>query len=133
MITIDANRAILGLACTFDKPTRGGWRFAPHQFDAWLDLEMGLPMRIDHGSAFDHKGAIMHVGKWVNFAVVTQPVPALLALGQIDSARGFGDQMLHDLRLIFHQQQWLPTDYWGLSTAAHLDEGRNPCFRSKSA
>ena len=42
----------------------------------------------------------------------------------MDSARGFGDQMLHDLHLIF-EQRWLPGDYWGLSIACHVfpDEG----------
>lgn len=117
---IDANRAIVGLACSFDQPGVGGWRFQPHQFDDWLSLEMGVPMRINHDSVIDSKGAIMYVGRWVNFAIVEQPVRGLLALGQIDSARGYGDQMLHDLSLIFHQ--WLPRDYWALSIACHIAE-----------
>lgn len=125
---VDPERAIVGIACTFGKRI-GNWTFQPSQFDRWLALEPGLNMRINHGSVIDHRGAIATVGRWRAFKVITQPVPGLLALGEIgddDATRGFGDQLLHDLGLIF-EQQWLPTDYWALSIACHVfaEEGEH--------
>jgi hypothetical protein len=120
---IDANRAVVGIAVSFG-PSRSGWDYQPEQFDRWLALEMGLGMRIDHGPVIDHRGAIRYVGRWVAFAEVRTPVHGLLCLGEIaddESTRGFGSQLLHDLKLIMHQQV-LPRDYWGLSIACHLDE-----------
>ena len=121
--SIDPQRAILGIACTFGKSI-GGWTLQPDQFERWLALEPGLDMRINHGNVIDHHGCIATIGRWRAFKIITQPVHGLLALGEIDSARGFGDQMLHDLHLIF-EQRWLPRDYWGLSIACHVfpDEG----------
>jgi hypothetical protein len=120
---IEPDRAIVGLACVFGERT-GGWVFQPEQFERWLALRMGLKMRVDHGPVIDGRGYVANIGRWLDFAIVKQPVHGLLALGEIgdDAATlGHGSPLLHDLQLIF-SQRWLPTDYWGLSIAAHTSE-----------
>lgn len=124
-MNIDPARAICGVAAVFGQPSANdNWVFQPEQFQDWLALGMGLPMRVDHGPLVDGRGVILHLGRWVDFAIIEYPIHGLLALGEVGdhaSTRGYGSSLLHDLQLIF-DQRWLPSDYWALSIAAHVGD-----------
>jgi hypothetical protein len=102
---IDQERAVCGILTCFGVLGRGNW--SPDQFQTWLDGDWGLDLRIDHGPLLSPRGCIQTVGTLRQFAVVNWPTPGLLALGEIDHADGWGDSLLHDLRLTI-QQLWLP-------------------------
>jgi hypothetical protein len=56
---------------------------------------LAVPMCVDRGPVIDHHGVIVNVGRWVDFAIIQQPVPGLLALGEIaddDATRGYGSR-----------------------------------------
>jgi hypothetical protein len=58
-VNIDPARAICGVAAVFGQPSANdNWVFQPEQFQDWLALGMGLPMRVDHGPLVDGRGVI---------------------------------------------------------------------------
>jgi hypothetical protein len=120
---INSERCFVGVACTFGKRVRNdGHIFAPEMFKRFLDLEMGLPLRVEHGSLLTSKGAIRYVGAVRKFHVIDYPVHGLLILAELhDDPAGWSNELLHDLAAIA-SQQWLP-QAWALSIGAHIGEG----------
>jgi hypothetical protein len=88
---VNADRLICGVALPFGAPTqdnRGPW--TEQAIQPWLSMQLGLDCRLDHGPILDRDSTIYTIGIARRFAVVTQPLHALLALIEIDEGR-WGD------------------------------------------
>jgi hypothetical protein len=114
---MNPSRALCGLATTYGQPSANDGRvWAPEHFAEFIECEVGIPLRVDHGPLLNSRGVIANVGIVRRFASVTYPRPGLLILAEVSSAEGFGDQLLADLTLMT-QQSWLPPS-WSLSVGA---------------
>ena len=114
---MNSDRLLCGLATTYGQPSANDGRvWTPEHFAEFIECEVGIPLRVDHGPLLNSRGFIADVGTVRRFASVTYPRPGLLILAEIASAEGFGDQLLADLRLMC-QQLWLPPG-WSLSVGA---------------
>ena len=116
---VTPDRAICGIATCFDVPSRDGNVWSADQLSSAWDLEMPVPLLIDHGPIVASHGFIDNVGEIYRFAYVTYPLDAMLILGEIDYARGFGDSILSDLRANLNQLYLPPT--WGFSVGGWRD------------
>jgi hypothetical protein len=115
---------ICGFATVFDQPGQDGsppWRV--EAFKRFLELEMAVDLRVDHGPLIDSRGFIANVGVARRFAAVTEPLPGLLCLAEIDHAGGYGDSILRDIDSIL-RQRWLPPG-WGMSIGGLMTEDRD--------
>jgi hypothetical protein len=115
----DPNRAICGIATVFGQPNPNDRRiiYRPEHFQRFLDLEIGIPLRIEHGPLVTNRSCIRYIGTVRRFAVVEHPVPGLLVLGEIDDIPELED-LLADLVAIT-TQRWLDPA-WGMSLGAHV-------------
>jgi hypothetical protein len=119
MITNDPERAICGIATCFGVPSRDGDIWTAENFDLVTGLELPVPLRVDHGILVGRWGFVDNVGTVSRFAKIDYPISGLLVLGQVDFAHGFGDSILHDLRLTL-QQRYMPP-VWGFSVGGWQD------------
>jgi hypothetical protein len=78
-----------------------------------------VPILVDHGPLVASWGLVDNVGEIGRFAHVTYPLDAMLILGQVDFAHGFGDTILDDLRMTL-QQRYMPPG-WGFSVGGWQD------------
>jgi hypothetical protein len=114
-------RVVCGIGTVYGQPSpNDGRSWSAAQFDEFVSLEVGLPLRVDHGILLNSHGVIASVGTVRRFQHITFPTKGLLILAEIGSAEGFGDQLLSDLTSMT-QQSWLPQT-WGLSVGALLAE-----------
>jgi hypothetical protein len=115
----DPNRAICGISTVFGQPNPNDRRiiYRPEHFQRFLDLEIGIPLRLEHGPLITNWGVIRYIGKVRRFAVVEHPVAGLLVLGEIDDIPELED-LLADLVAIT-TQRWLDPA-WGMSLGAHV-------------
>ena len=114
---MNGDRALCGLATTYGQPSANDGRvWTPEHFREFIDLEVGIPLRVDHGPLLNSRGFIANIGTVRRFASVIHPTPGLLILAEIDHAEGYGDQLLADIALMC-QQSWLPPG-WSLSVGA---------------
>jgi hypothetical protein len=58
------------------------------QFGQWIDLEMAVPLRIDHGPLIDSRGVISNLGRAAYFAVIKEPVFGMLCRPACSYGRG---------------------------------------------
>jgi hypothetical protein len=121
-VITDSSRLFAGIATAFGRPSQDGrLLWGAEQFEQWLDLDPGLPLRLDHSVLINSSGCIASAGTVGYFAVIKEPVFGLLCLGQVDNdPRGWGTALLHDMTLQL-SQRFLPAG-WGLSIAAHVHE-----------
>jgi hypothetical protein len=118
----DPSRLLCGYATVYDQPRRDDGRsWSAEQFEEFVALEIGVPLRVDHGPLFDRHNVIMSIGKCRRFASVTHPVPGLLMLAEVGCVGTYGDQLLHDLE-VQRSQSWLPAG-WRFSIGALVSEG----------
>jgi hypothetical protein len=115
----DPQRAICGVATAFDVPSKDGDVWTAEDFDLVIGLELPVPLKVDHGILVGRWGLVGSVGTIYRFAHVTYPLNGMLILGQVDFAHGFGDSILHDLRLTL-QQRYMPP-VWGFSVGGWQD------------
>jgi hypothetical protein len=113
----DPNRAICGIATVFGQPNPNDRRiiYRPEHFQRFLDLEIGIPLRIEHGPLITNRSSIRYIGTVRRFAVIEHPVPGLLVLGEIDDIPEL-EELLADLVAIT-TQRWLDPA-WGMSLGA---------------
>ena len=112
----DPNRPICGMATVFGQPSPNDGRiYRAEHFQWFLDLEMGVPMRLNHGSLITNRSCIRYIGAVRRFAAVEHPVPGLLALAELDDIPELED-LLADLVAIT-SQRWLDPA-WGMSLGA---------------
>jgi hypothetical protein len=129
----DPNRAICGIATVFGQPSPNDRRiWKVEHFRRFLDLEIGIPLRIEHGPLITNSGVIRYLGTVRRFAVVEYPVPGLLVLAEMDDIPELED-LLADLVAIT-TQRWLDPA-WGMSLAAHVlaEDGTAKPFEVSSA
>jgi hypothetical protein len=117
---IDSSHAICGIITMFDQPGRGNW--SAEAFRTWLDLEVGLPIRANHGPLFTPCGTILTLGAMRRFAPLNA---GLLGVGEIDHG-DYGDSLLYDLGLALCQR-WLPSA-WGMSITVITAPGTTDVF-----
>jgi hypothetical protein len=117
----DLDRTICGVATVYGQRRRDGRAgFSAQQFQDFLDLQIAIPLRVDHGPLVNSHGVIMNVGVARHFTEIKYPTDGLLCLAEVDHAEGYGDSLLADIAAIT-AQTWLPK-CWGLSIAAHVTE-----------
>jgi hypothetical protein len=119
----DPHRAICGIATVFGQPSPNDRRiWKVEHFQRFLDLEIGIPLRIKHGSLITNRSCIRYIGTVRRFAAVEHPVPGLLVLAELDDIPELED-ILVDLVAIT-SQRWLDPA-WGMSLGALVidDEG----------
>ena len=114
---MNPDRALCGLGTTYGQPSANDGRVWTHEhFAEFIECEVGIPLRVDHGPLLNSRGVIANVGVVRRFASVTYPAPGLLILAEVSPAEGYGDQLLADLTLMC-RQTWLPPS-WSLSIGA---------------
>jgi hypothetical protein len=117
---IDPSRAICGIATCFDTPTRDGQKaWAAQHFDLVCELELPVPLRVDHGPIIASWGFVDSLGTVERFASVEYPVPGLLILAEIGDADGFGDSILRDIARSLSFEFFAPV--WSFSVGALWD------------
>ena len=80
---ISAGRAIVGLATVFDTPTRDGKKaWSAQHFDLVCELEMQVPLRLNHGPVFGNGRVVDSLGTVERFVAVDYPIPGLVDLGR---------------------------------------------------
>jgi len=109
------DRQIVGIATIFGQRAHGGTLWHPEEFGRWLGMQMGLPVRLDHGAILDSSGGILDIGRAGPFAVIRRPVHGLLACLELDEGP-WQDALLEDIRK--HQESPYLRPY-GLSIGAH--------------
>jgi hypothetical protein len=120
-------RAIVGIGTVFGQPSPNDGRiWKAEHFEQFLNLQIGIPVRVDHGPLITSRGVIKSVGTARRFAPITWPTDGLAVLAEIDGADGFGDDLLHDIAAVT-SQTWLP-HCWGLSCGA-CNRGCCPAVR----
>jgi hypothetical protein len=108
-------RLVCGVATCFGVRSHDGRTFHREEFDGWLRLEMGVPLRLDHAPLSDHHGVLLDVGTARQFCPITSPVDGLLCLAEI-SEGAWGDSLLKDLLLHQEEGSYLPG--YGMSLGA---------------
>jgi hypothetical protein len=117
----DPDRLFVGIGTVYGEAcVNDGRVWQSEMFQQFLECEVGIPLRVDHGVLLNSRGVIASVGTVRRFASVDYPVRGLLILAEIDHAEGYGDQLLRDLEVMM-QQSWLPPS-WGLSIGALVSE-----------
>jgi len=116
---INPDRAIAGIATCFDVPSQDGNIWSAGQLSLAWDLEMPVPLMVNHGPLVASWGCVDRVGMISRFAKIDYPVNGLLVLGEVEFAHGFGDTILNDLRLTL-QPRYLPPG-WGFSVGGWRD------------
>jgi hypothetical protein len=117
----DPSRLICGLATLFGVRSANGYLWSVEQFQRFLDLQIGIPLRVDHGSLITNRGAIRYIGTARYFATVESPAPGLLCVAELDHDDfGFGEQVIADL-VAMTSQRWLPPN-WAMSIGARYTE-----------
>jgi hypothetical protein len=113
----DPHRAICGIATVFGQTNPNDRRiiYRPEHFQRFLDLEMGVPLRLNHGSLITNQRCVRYIGVARRFAIVERPVHALLTLAELDDIPELED-LLADLVAIT-AQRWLDPA-WGMSLGA---------------
>jgi hypothetical protein len=120
MIT-NSSRAICGFATLFGVRSANGYLWQAEQFQRFVDLQIGVPLRVDHGSLITNRGCLRYIGIARYFAAVESPAPGLLCVAELDHDDfGFGDQVIADL-VAMTSQRWLPAS-WGMSIGARYTE-----------
>jgi hypothetical protein len=110
------------VATCFGVRSHDGRVWHREEFDAWLRLEMAVPLRLDHGALLDPRGGLWSIGTARMFQPVRVPVEdqhidGLLTLIEMDQG-DWPDAILADIRRHL-AAPWLPG--WGLSLGAqHL-------------
>jgi hypothetical protein len=117
----DPDRWLCGVATIFGEACPNDGRiWTAAMFQRWLDLEMAVDLRIDHGPLITGRGVIANLGTVGHFTVIKQPVYGLLCIAQVARDQwSWGDALLHDIGRML-EQRWLPPG-WGLSIGAHTD------------
>ena len=113
------DRLLCGVATIFGQRAHGGTLWEPGEFVRWLAMEMGLPVRLDHGAILDSHGGILDIGRAGPFAVIQRPVHGLLALLELDPG-DWQDALLEDVRQHLESPCLRP---YGLSIGAHRLRG----------
>jgi hypothetical protein len=116
---VNPDRQIVGVATLFGQRAHGGTLWHPEEFERWLAMEMGIPVRLDHGAILDSSGGILDIGRAGPFAIIERPVHGLLALLELDPG-DWQDAILRDV------EQHLESPYlkpYGLSIGAHRIRG----------
>jgi hypothetical protein len=120
----DPSRTICGYATIFGVPNPNDRRiiYTAAMFRRFLDLEIAVPLRLDHGPVITSRGCIRYIGVVRQFRAVEYPVPGLLALGEIDAIPEVAE-LFADLQAIT-RQRWLEPA-WGMSIGCDvvLEEG----------
>jgi hypothetical protein len=119
---VNPDRCIAGLATCYDAPRRdnGGGIWKASQFDAFIECEVAIPLRVGDGAVLDHRGCLIDYGACRRFASVVYPKAGLLTLAEVSEGE-HGDQPLHDLGLQL-SRTWLPPS-WSFSIGAHVADG----------
>jgi hypothetical protein len=112
-------RLICGVATIFGQRAHDGRVWYREEFDAFLRMEMAVPVRLDHGAILDSHGGIMSIGRAWGFRPVSVPVAdrhidGLLALAVLDSGP-WQDAILRDIQQHLDQPALPP---WGFSFGA---------------
>lgn len=93
-MNLNIARTICGIATEFDVPCQNDGRsWSAAQFREFIDLEVGIPLRVDHGPLINSRGVIMNVGVVRGVAEISNTVNGLLILAEIDHAEGYGDSL----------------------------------------
>ena len=116
---INPDRGICGIITTLDTPDRNGEVWQSEQLDLFLGLEPEVPLWLNHMPPYGRFGFVDRLGAVRRYAAIDYPVSGVLALGEVESARGIGDGVLHDLRLSLSQQYF--GSPWGFSVGAVKD------------
>jgi hypothetical protein len=116
---VNSERLICGVATIFGQRAHGGTFWHPEEFGRWLGMEMGLPVRLDHGAILDSSGGILDIGRAGPFAVIQRPVHGLLACLELDEGP-WQDALLEDIHKHLESPYLRP---YGLSIAAHRLRG----------
>jgi hypothetical protein len=116
---VNADHQIVGVATIFGQRAYGGTMWQPEEFERWLAMEMGLPVRLDHGAILDSRGGILNIGRAGPFAVIRRPVFGLLACLELDEGP-WQDALLEDIRQHLESPYLRP---YGLSIGAHRLRG----------
>jgi hypothetical protein len=120
MTTIDPSRALAGIATCFDTPTRDGQKaWSAQHFDLVCELEMQVPLRLNHGPVFGNGRVVESLGTVERFVAVDYPIPGLLILAEVGVADGFGDSILRDIKRSLGFEYFNPT--WSFSVGALWD------------
>jgi hypothetical protein len=83
------------------------------------DLEMPVPLMLNHGPVFNSRGVMDSIGTVERFAAVQYPIPGLLILAEVGDAAGFGDSILRDIAKSLSFEYFDPT--WSFSVGALWD------------
>jgi hypothetical protein len=116
---IDPSRAICGIATCFGVPSQTGNAWSVDHFDLVLELEMPVPLKLNHGPIFNSWGLTDSLGTVERFAAVQYPAEGVLIRGEIGDADGFGDSILRDIAKSLSFEYFDPT--WSFSVGALWD------------
>ncbi len=120
----DPSRLICGLATIFGIPNPNDQRiiYVDDMFQRFLDLEIAVPLRLDHGPVITNHGCIRYIGAARKFRAVEYPTSGLLVLAEIDDIPEVAE-LFADLQAIT-SQRWLEPA-WGMSIGCDvvLEEG----------